>query len=68
MVSPIEYLIHVTPNLRVTKEIMSRGPSVLDMEYWEPYDLRLALKDNAVTTGHHAKTMSPSYSLEKKKK
>jgi hypothetical protein len=31
--------------LGITKEIMSRGPQVLDMEYREPYDLSLALED-----------------------
>jgi hypothetical protein len=30
--------------LGITKEIMSRGPQVLDMEYREPYDLSLALE------------------------
>jgi hypothetical protein len=27
----------LSPNLGITKEIMSRGPQVLDMEYREPY-------------------------------
>ena len=32
--SPLKALL--SPNLGITKEIMSRGPQVLDMEYWEP--------------------------------
>jgi hypothetical protein len=27
----------LSPSLGITKEIMSRGPQVLDMEYREPY-------------------------------
>jgi hypothetical protein len=27
----------LSPSLGITKEIMSRGPRVLDMEYQEPY-------------------------------
>ena len=27
----------LSPSLRITKEIISRGPQVLDMEYREPY-------------------------------
>jgi hypothetical protein len=34
----------LSPILGITKEIMSRGPQVLDMEYREPYDLSLALE------------------------
>jgi hypothetical protein len=34
MVPPKELL---SPILGITKEIMSRGPQVLDMEYLEPY-------------------------------
>jgi hypothetical protein len=33
----------LSPSLGITKEIMSRGPQVLDMEYWEPYCLEPGL-------------------------
>jgi hypothetical protein len=32
----------LSPTLGITKEIMSRGPQVLDMEYREPDDLSMA--------------------------
>jgi hypothetical protein len=35
---------HVTPNLGVTKEIMSRGPQVVDMECREPDGQSIALE------------------------
>ena len=34
----------LSPILGITKEIMSLGPQVLDMEYREPGDLSLALE------------------------
>jgi hypothetical protein len=34
----------------------------------QPSHFREVLVGNAVITGHHTRTMSPSYSLEKKKK
>jgi hypothetical protein len=37
-----EVLVLLSPILGITKEIMSRGPQVLDMEYREPDDLNLA--------------------------
>jgi hypothetical protein len=40
----VALVVLLSPILRITKEIMSRGPHVLDMEYREPYDLSLALE------------------------
>ena len=40
----IKELDMLSPSLVITKEIVSQGPQVLDMEYREPNDLSLAPK------------------------
>jgi hypothetical protein len=43
---------HVTPNLVVTKEIMSRGPQIADMECREPNGQSIAAKDPSFSMMH----------------